>query len=231
MNYAIVLAGGKGKRMKSEIPKQFLEINGHPIIYYSIKAFQDTLAIDRIIVVTLPEYQDFFNKLAKDNKFDKLYAIAFAGKERYDSVYAGICAIPESDFINDNYCLIHDGARPVIDMSLINECLADAKKYRASVAAVPVKDTIKVADNNGFAIKTPDRRSLYQIQTPQTFELSLVYKSYKKMYDLNKTEGVTDDAMVVAEFGKVNPYLTKSSYRNIKVTTPEDLEILKRFLK
>jgi 2-C-methyl-D-erythritol 4-phosphate cytidylyltransferase len=119
----------------------------------------------------------------------------------------------------------------MLDNEIIESCVESCKKYKASIAAVAVKDTIKVSDDKGFAIETPDRSKLYQVQTPQSFTIKLVYDSYTQMYKEGKTEGVTDDAMVVSAFGKVEPYLTKSSYKNIKVTTPEDLSIAECFLK
>jgi len=231
MNYAIVLSGGKGTRMGLDIPKQYYEILGHPIIYYSLKAFQNNKDIDRIIIVTAKEYESYFKSLVKEYGLTKVYAYAYAGKERYDSVYSGLLRIPTDDLIDQNYCLIHDGARPLITDEIINNCLADVKKYSACVAAVPAKDTIKVANSEGMAIKTPDRRSLYQVQTPQAFANRLIFDAYKQMYDRKEFAGVTDDAMLVSKFAKREVYLTKSDYRNIKATTPEDLKIIELFLK
>lgn len=231
MNYCILLSGGKGTRMGTNVPKQYLEILGHPLIYYSIKAFQDSPLIDRIIIVASPGYENYFRGIIKEYNFDKVYGIAKAGKERYDSVFSGLSMIPDSDINNENVCLIHDGARPLVNQDIIRNCVKDALKYKASVAAVKAKDTIKVANSQGFAVKTPDRSSLYQVQTPQSFLIDLVYDSYKKMYESQKTDGVTDDAMVVSSFGGVDPFLTESSYKNIKATTPEDLAIIEYFLK
>ena len=231
MNYAIVLSGGKGTRMGAAIPKQYLEVLGQPVIYYSLKAVQESPLIDRIIVVVSREYEDYIKELMNKNNITKAYAIAYAGKERHDSVYSGLNKIPTEDITDTNICLIHDGARPMLDNEIIESCVESCRKYKASIAAVAVKDTIKVSDDKGFAIETPDRSKLYQVQTPQSFTVKLVYDSYTQMYKEGKTEGVTDDAMVVSAFGKVEPYLTKSSYKNIKITTPEDLSIAECFLK
>lgn len=230
MNYCILLSGGKGKRMGSNTPKQYLEILGHPLIYYSLKAFQESPLIDRIIIVSSPNYENYFKGIIKEYNFDKVYGIAKAGQERYDSVFSGLSMIPDADISDENVCLIHDGARPLVTTDIIENCVADALKYKASVAAVKAKDTIKVANKEGFAIKTPDRASLYQIQTPQSFGLKLVIDAYKKMYEAQETNGVTDDAMVVSKFAGVDPFLTESSYKNIKATTPEDLAIIECFL-
>ena len=183
---AIVLAGGRGSRMNSSIPKQFMNINDRPVIYYSLKTFQESDVIDEIILVTGKNDIEYCkNEIVDKYNFTKVMDIVAGGAERYNSVYNGLKAVKkinerikkfsENDVANDNiekseeYVMIHDGARACITDEIIQNCYTDVKNYKACVAAVPVKDTIKVTDDNGFAINTPDRSTLWQGQTPQTF--------------------------------------------------------------
>ena len=129
----------------------------------------------------------------------------------------------------DSMIFIHDGARPLVDHAILTRTLRDAEAYRACVCAMPVKDTIKIADEHGFAAKTPDRRLLWQIQTPQVFSFSLVYHAYRKLMEEGFTD-VTDDAMVVERGTAVRVRLTEGSWQNLKITTPEDLAIAGLFL-
>ena len=155
------------------------------------------------------------------------------GAERYDSVYHGLCAIDKTDYV-----LIHDGARPFVDNEIILRSMEAAKAYQACVVGMPVKDTIKVIDEKEFAKETPDRETLWMIQTPQAFSYPLIYESYKTLHN-SLTEAkqsisseeikVTDDAMVVELFSDVSVKLVRGSYQNIKITTPEDLRVAEVF--
>ena len=239
MNYAIILAGGKGSRMKSDIPKQFLKLNDIPMICYSIETFEANNNIDRIVVVTSADYIGYMEKIIRSQGYKKIIAVVEGGRERYDSVYSGLNCIRKKEKLNEvqqggqkdkNYVFIHDGARPCVTDSIINACMNDVKIYNACVAAVPVKDTIKVVDNEGIAVNTPDRSTLWQIQTPQVFENGLILEAYDKLYcDIDK-KGITDDAMVVEKYMNTKVKMTLSEYTNIKATTPEDILITEVFL-
>lgn len=227
---AIVLSAGVGKRMNSDIPKQYMDMKGYPVIYYSLKAFQDS-CVDEIILVTGKEDVDFCRtEIVDQYKLDKVRAIVPGGKERYDSVYEGLKAIGSSDFV-----LIHDGARPLIDDNIIRRSLECVKENGACVVGMPVKDTIKVSDENGYSIDTPDRSLLWAIQTPQSFEFGLIKEAYEKLYGLIENNvnipNVTDDAMVVEYVMKKSVKLIEGSYQNIKITTPEDIAIAGLFLE
>lgn len=218
--YAIILAGGVGRRMRSAVPKQYLPLCGAPVIAWSLMAFQKSPEIDGIVLVTAEADTDWVKSTITDPMhISKLMAFAPAGKERYDSVQNGLSAIKDEDGI----VLIHDGARPAVTEEIIARCCADAEEYGACAAAMPVKDTIKVADENGFVRSTPDRRSLWMMQTPQAFRLPLIREAYRKLEESGDKSGVTDDAMLVENFTDVKVRLTKGSYSNIKITTPEDL--------
>ena len=255
---AIILAGGKGSRMQSEIPKQYMKINGRPVIYYALEAFSES-SVDKIVLVTgnacidgMDEKTYCIERIIKPYKFEKVIIVTEGGKERYNSVYNGLEALKKQGKVPD-YVLIHDGARACITTDLIEKCICEAEKYKACVAAVPVKDTIKISDENGYAVNTPDRNTLWQIQTPQTFSYELIYQAYRVLitseentaepeqtlpYDslLNKQKvkklqenrgqvHVTDDAMVVELLTDIPVKLVRGSYQNIKITTPEDLKI------
>lgn len=228
---AVVLAAGRGKRMNTEVAKQYLPIGEKPLLCYSLEAFENS-GVDQIVLVTGEEDLNYCRReIVEKFGFKKVKQIVAGGKERYHSVFSGLTAL--SDRLGpEDIVLIHDGARPMVDEGIINRTIADAEQYGAAVAAMPVKDTIKVADRDGFCNATPDRSTLWQIQTPQTFCFGLIYAAYSKLLsDESLQKGITDDAMVVEAFSSVKVKLTEGSYRNIKVTTPEDILIAECLLK
>ncbi len=223
---AIVLAAGQGKRMGTEIQKQYLEILGYPVLYYSLKAFQESDIIDEIILVTGSEEleickMDFVEKYS----FTKVVHVIEGGKERYDSVYNGLQRVSN----DSEYVFIHDGARPMLTDKIIADGYANAVHYKAAVAGVPSKDTVKVVDQDTFAIDTPNRSTIWNIQTPQIFEVALAKQAYETMMHEPHSH-VTDDAMVVEAFAGYHVKVYEASYENIKITTPEDLKIAELFL-
>ena len=227
---AIVLAGGRGKRMNSSVPKQFLMIKDKPVLYYSLKAFEDSF-IDSVILVASEEDMEYCQKEIVDKYgFSKVKKIVAGGKERYHSVLNGIKAVDECDYI-----FIHDGARPFVSQDMLNRLLETVKVNHACVAGMPVKDTIKIADEDGFIATTPKRELVWMIQTPQVFDYALIKKAYlileKDEYSLlQKGISITDDAMVVETLLGEKVRLVEGSYQNIKITTPEDLAIAEGFL-
>lgn len=225
-NTAIVLAAGQGKRMGTTIFKQFLHIQGKPVLYYSLKCFQESSNIQEIILVTGEAEISYCEKeIVEKYSFDKVTCVTVGGRERYESVYQGLRKCEDCEYV-----FIHDGARPFINEAMIERMLEAARKFDACVAAVPAKDTIKIADKQGFIETTPSRSRVWTIQTPQVFEYRLVRRAYDKMMD-NPTGEITDDAMVVETMTGSPVYLAEGSYRNIKITTPEDLEIAELFVK
>ncbi|MBE5972160.1 MAG: 2-C-methyl-D-erythritol 4-phosphate cytidylyltransferase [Lachnoclostridium sp.] len=228
---AIVLAAGQGKRMQSAVAKQFLLLNGEPVVCHSLRAFEKSDVETVILVTGADEIQYCKEEIVEKYGFKKVSAIVAGGKERYHSVYEGLSAL-SGVLEPDGIVLIHDGARPMITQEIIVRTMDAAKEYGACVAAMPVKDTIKVADTDGFAAETLDRSTLWQIQTPQTFTYELVYRGYKKLLsDEAYQKGVTDDAMVVESMCGGQVKLVEGSYENIKVTTPEDMIVAESFLK
>lgn len=223
---AIVLSGGSGKRMGGSTAKQYMEIGGKPLIYYTLKAFEESFIQEIILVCRKQDSAYCAQEIVAKYGFSKVKKIVEGGRERLHSVYAGLCCASPCDYV-----FIHDGARPCITKEILERCRRDVMEYGACVAAVPVKDTIKIADEDGFAVSTPQRRLVWQIQTPQVFEYGLVKAAYDSMLEKNEIEDITDDAMVVEKFGKGRIKMTKGSYTNVKVTTPEDLVLLEKLLK
>lgn len=222
---AIVLAAGSGKRMNSQVHKQYLIIQDRPVLYYSLKAFEDS-AVDEIVLVVGKGEEEFCRKEIVDKYgISKVKAIVEGGKERYHSVFEGLKQTSDADYV-----LIHDGARPFVNQDIIRRCMQEVQKYQACVVGMPVKDTIKIADEGGYAKQTPDRKNVWMIQTPQTFSYALIYEAYEEML---KTEdaAITDDAMVLERIKGKKSKLIEGSYRNIKITTPEDILIANVYLQ
>lgn len=212
---AIILAGGKGKRMGKDISKQFILVKDKPIIYYTIKKFSDCKLIDEIILVLPKDEIGYCKKEVLEKYSLKVDKIIEGGKERQDSVYNGLKALKNSDIV-----LIHDGARPFVSEKIILEGIENAKKYGAAAPGVMPKDTIKVKDELSFSKETLKRESLIAIQTPQVFKKDIIVKCHERVREDNIS--VTDDTMVVEKYG-YKVYLYDGDYTNIKVTTPEDL--------
>ena len=222
---AIVLAAGSGKRMNSKVHKQYLIIQDRPVLYYSLKAFEDS-AVDEIVLVVGKGEEKFCRKEIVDKYgISKVKAIVEGGKERYHSVFEGLKHTSDADYV-----LIHDGARPFVNQDIIRRCMQEVQKYQACVVGMPVKDTIKIADEEGYAKQTPDRKNVWMIQTPQTFSYALIYEAYEEMLKTEDT-AITDDAMVLERIKGKKSKLIEGSYRNIKITTPEDLLIANVYLQ
>lgn len=229
---AIVLSAGQGKRMKTAVQKQYIELEGKPVIYYTLKAFQDSGIIGDIVLV-VGEGQEKFarEEIADKYHFTKVSAIVAGGAQRYDSVWQGLKAVQRLNAPSQSsYVFIHDGARMFVDEGIIRRGYETVSRYRACVAGMPSKDTVKIVDDDGFAVQTPKRKYVWAVQTPQIFETSLITEAYFRLMQEQDID-VTDDAMVVEQMLHLPVRLFEGSYENIKITTPEDLEIAKEFLK
>lgn len=239
---AIVLAAGQGSRMNSDIHKQYMLLNEKPVLYYCLSTFEQSSVDEVVLVVGQGETEYCKNAIVKEYNFNKVKTIVEGGKERWQSVYKGLSSI-----VNCSYVLIHDGARPFITLDIVEKSIETVVKYSACVVGMPVKDTIKIANPDGFCDYTPNRSLTWLIQTPQSFEFTLIKEAYDKlnkearMFETSKSgtskgcipKGslpfITDDAMVVETYMNHSVYLVEGSYKNIKITTPEDLEIATLF--
>ena len=222
---AIVLAAGSGKRMNTAVHKQYLDIKGKPVLYYALHAFEQSSVDEIVLVVGKGETDYCRQEIVEKYGLKKVKKIVEGGKERYHSVYEGLKAADHPDYV-----LIHDGARPFILKKTIEQTMQEVKKYQACVVAVPVKDTVKIADEEGYAKETPERKYVWAVQTPQVFSYPMIYDAYEKALQ-QEDSAITDDAMVLEKVTGRKVRLIEGSYRNIKITTPEDLLIAECYLE
>jgi len=215
----VIAAAGSGSRMGMDVNKQFLDIGGKPVLARTIKAFEDCSLVDEIIVIAAESEVEYCKKeIIEKYGFNKVKAVIAGGEFRQQSVYNGLMQVsPDCGIV-----LIHDGARPFIDCKTISDCIEAACQTGAACVAVPVKDTIKRADDEGYIEGTIDRRSLWAMQTPQAFKYDLIVEAHRNAI----LEGYvgTDDAVLVERIGG-RVMLVMGSYYNIKITTKEDLAI------
>jgi len=219
--FVIIVAGGKGTRMKSEVPKQFLLINGMPVLMYTILAFRRYSAEINIILV-LPEDQfDFWKQLCGEHAFEVKYVLVEGGETRFHSVKNGL----ESIKVNEGIVAVHDGVRPIIAKEIIKNSFFTAQEFGTAVTCVHLKDSIRLVEQNGIN-KAMERADFRLIQTPQTFRLEWMRKAFAADYNT----GFTDCASVLEAAG-YSIRLIDGAYENIKITTPEDLTWAEILLK
>ena len=224
---AIILAAGQGKRMKTKVQKQFLMLQGKPLLYYSLACFQKSDEIQEIVVVTGKESIDYCrSEIIEKYGFTKVKSIAEGGKERYDSVYAGL----EACSADTDYVFIHDGARPFVTEDIIKRTKKVAVTYQACIAGMPSKDTVKIIDENNMVSATPERSRVWSVQTPQVFLYSLIKEAHDTARSVSM-QGVTDDAMVVEQYKNTPVHIVEGAYENIKITTPEDILVAEKILE
>ena len=230
---AIVLSAGQGKRMGTSVQKQYIELQGKPIIYYTLAVFQKSEIIDDIVLVVGKDQLKYVQEeIVRKYHFTKVKTVVEGGHERYASVWQGLKAREYDKYyenIQDGYVFIHDGARPFVDEEMLERAYDTVRKYKACVAGVPSKDTIKLINEEQFAVTTPEREYVWAVQTPQVFEKTLIFEAYARLME-EECVHVTDDAMVVEQMMRLPVKLFEGSYENIKITTPEDLDIARIFL-
>lgn len=231
---AIIAAGGQGKRIagvhpegihpEGKLPKQFLMLKDKPILAHTVDKFERCGLINEIILVVPQDYLGYCSRAIVDQYgFNKVRKVICGGKERQDSVYLGLKACPN----NASIVVIHDGVRPLISSDKISESIKICEEKRAVVLAVPVKDTVKKVEQNHIVI-TLDRSKLWLTQTPQTFEYKLILDAYKKAEEDNFVG--TDDSALVERLG-YEVTILEGDYKNIKITTAEDLTIAEKLLE
>ena len=226
----IILAGGSGKRMGSDVKKQYMLLNDKPVLYYSLKTFSDSFIDEIVIVSGCDDIEYVKSDIVTKYGFTKVTKVVPGGKERYHSVLNGINAAGECDYI-----FIHDGARPMVTEEILKRGYDAVQKYNACVIGMPSKDTVKIADENGMVASTPNRNLVWNIQTPQIFKYDLIKEAYTDVVSREeelKQKGIviTDDAMVLEEYSNHPVKLVEGSYENIKITTMSDIEYIMRLL-
>jgi 2-C-methyl-D-erythritol 4-phosphate cytidylyltransferase len=213
---AVIVAAGKGSRMKTIESKQYLQLGKRPILVHTLQLFQNIPEIDQIVLLVGEADLERCRSYVREYTLSKVVQVLVGGKERQDSVQKGLEALAA----DIEWVLVHDGVRPFVAPEQVLACWHKAKEHEAAVLAVPVKDTIKIVDATGQIQSTPDRRSLWAIQTPQAFRVSLLKEAHAQA----KRESFigTDDAMLVERMG-IPVHVVEGDYYNIKITTPEDL--------
>jgi 2-C-methyl-D-erythritol 4-phosphate cytidylyltransferase len=215
MKYQVIIpAAGQGKRMKAGKNKLLLELEGRAILIHTLEVFEQDPACEEIILAVHPDDRETFKGLAVEHGIKKARKLVIGGKERQDSVYNALKTVQDTEFV-----MVHDGARPFIAQEVVGELLRKAADMGAAIAAAPVKDTIKKAAN-GIVQETIERASLWQVQTPQAFQVELLMEAHARA----EQEGFTgtDDASLVERLGE-EVGIIESDYDNIKITTPEDI--------
>lgn len=232
---AVILAGGSGSRMKSSVPKQYMPVAGKPLIWYALNAVQNSGIIDDCILVTgADDINNVRENIVKKYGFTKVQTVIAGGAERCFSVSNALTAMSDDGLSvpnSDGYVFIHDGARPFLTEKMLEDLYEAVQECHACVAAVPSKDTIKIADDECFVASTPSRKLLWSIQTPQVFDTKLITYAYSRLtkdkYEELMDRGieVTDDAGVVELFTDTKVKLVMGAYENLKVTTPDDITV------
>lgn len=217
MNTAIILAAGKGTRMKRDLNKQYLMLKDKPIMAQTIDIFEKCALIDEIILVINENEHEFCQEtILKKYKYKKVAKVISGGDERQKSVYNGVF---ETD-TRTQIVIIHDGARPLITSRVIERCIEEANAYGAVSAGVPIKETIKIMTKDKFVDYTPNREDVWITQTPQAFKIETIKAAH--LYAASHNIIGTDDAMLVEHMG-LKVKMVEGDYENIKITTPEDL--------
>lgn len=221
---AIFPAAGQGKRMEVGVNKVFLELLGKPILIHTLMTFSDCVAVDDLIVVVGSDEISTVKRVLRGIPGLKPYQVIVGGTERQYSIANGLAALNK----NTDIVLVHDGARPLTSKAVITAVVEEARQGGAAITAVPAKDTIKIINADHVVTATPERRSLWTVQTPQGFKREIILQAYQKAAMENFLG--TDDASLVERLG-VTVKVVEGDYSNLKITTPEDLIIAEAFLR
>ncbi|MFC4098305.1 2-C-methyl-D-erythritol 4-phosphate cytidylyltransferase [Paenibacillus xanthanilyticus] len=211
----VIVAAGRGTRMGTKESKQYLLLQDKPVLVHTMELFQGMDEIAEIVLVVGGDDVSRCEAFANEYALSKVKAVVQGGSERQHSVLRGLRAI------GTEWVMVHDGVRPLVTAEAVRRCMREAERSEASVLAVPVKDTIKQVNEAGVITATPDRRSLWAIQTPQAFRHVRLVEAHERA----EADGFvgTDDAVVVERYGGIAVTVAEGEYTNIKITTPEDL--------
>ena len=220
-DYVIIVAGGKGLRMGSDIPKQFLPIGGKPVLMRTIERFREYSGDLKIILVLPEAQQDYWQELCKKYKFQVEYQLANGGQTRFHSVQNGLALVPDDA---EGVVGVHDGVRPFPAVEVIRDCYETARTTKAVIPVIPVVETVRHLEGEGSV--TVPRGDYRLVQTPQTFDIQLLKAANRQPYN----DGFTDDASVVESYGHAIT-LVEGNRENIKITTPYDIVVAEALCK
>ncbi len=225
---ALLLAGGVGSRVGDPVPKQFLQINGIPVIVYTMNAFQKNENVDNIVVICLEGWEKQVEQYAKDFRITKLRAVIKGGKNTQESISNGVFGI--QDYTSpDDIVIVHDSVRPMINDDIINDCIEVCSKHGSGCASIPLQETMIRTEDRISGNIDIDRSKIMRVQTPQAYTYGFILDIYKKAKEQGITDSIYTNTLAIALGHSI--YFSKGSIFNVKITTPEDLELMKMFLE
>ena len=232
MNYALILAGGVGQRMrKTGMPKQFLEVFGKPIIIYTLQKFENCEDIDEIVIACHSSWKEYMDSMILRYDIKKIRAVISGGKDRQDSVLNGLKYLQSIGAKGDDIVVIHDGVRPLIQKNILSENVRVAKEFGSAMTVRPVIESVIVTDSNEANFESFKKRDdTYSLTAPQTFRFEVLTKAYEELKGKETPMPLLDSALVFTYLGN-NIHIIKDNNNNIKITTPEDYYILKAMLE
>ena len=225
---ALLLAGGVGSRVGDSVPKQFLQINGIPVIVYTMSAFQKNENVDDIVVICLEGWEKQVEQYSKDYKITKLRAVIKGGKNTQESISNGVFGIQDITD-SDDIVIVHDSVRPMINDDIINDCIAVCSKHGSGCASIPLQETMIRTEDRISGNIDIDRSKIMRVQTPQAYTYGFLLDIYKRAKEQGITDSIYTNTLAIALGHSI--YFSKGSIFNVKITTPEDLELMKMFLE
>lgn len=230
MNIAVIFAAGKGTRVGTEIPKQFLEINGKPILIHTVELFENHKMIDKIYIVVQKEYMEYVKKLKEYYNLKKIVGIIEGGNSAQESIYNGIKKAEEEN-PKDSIVLLHDGVRPFISTEIIEENINSVEKYGSAITSIPSYETILISKDENTITDVPFRKDTFIGQAPQSFYLKDIVKAHEEIRKRPEGyENMVDACTIFTTLG-IKTHMVNGNRGNIKITTPEDVYVFKAFLE
>ena len=225
---ALLLAGGVGSRIGDPIPKQFLQINGIPVIAYTMYAFQKNKNVDDIVVICLEGWEKKVEQYSKDYNITKLKKVVKGGKNTQESISNGVFSIKDS-ISPDDIVIVHDSVRPMLNDDVINDCIKVCSKHGSGCASIPLQETMIRTEDRISGNIDIDRSKIMRVQTPQAYRYGFILDIYERAKEQSITDSIYTNTLAIQLGHSI--YFSKGSIFNVKITTPEDLELMKMFLE
>lgn len=230
-NIVIILSGGTGNRFDNVLPKQFAEAYGKSILDYCIANFNKHQKVDKILLVSNPNYIDRAKQIANNSKYKKVLAVIEGGKTRGESSYLGLKYLKKNEKLSDANVLIHDAVRPNTNKNIINDVIDKLKDSKAVSVVVPATDTIYIADEEKNLVSIPPREMIFQAQTPQGFDFNTIYDAYESLQRVSRFKFYDDCSIIKNAFPQLKINLVIGDVSNLKITFSEDIETFRQLLK